>query len=101
MSRGFIVTVTADRQMTEALKWWSANREKAPHLLNEEIDRAIATITSQPDAGLRAPSRKYPRLRRIVLRKTCRHLYYFLDEANDRIEIVGFWNATSKSRPSF
>jgi plasmid stabilization system protein ParE len=100
MTRSFIVTVTAGRQMTEAIEWWTANREKAPHILNEEIDRAIATIISQPDAGLRAPSRRYPRLRRILLRKTRRHLYYFLDEANDRIEIVGFWNATSKSRPA-
>jgi plasmid stabilization system protein ParE len=99
MTLSFVVTLTADAQMVDALLWWSANRPKAPDRLTEEIDRAIAMIVSQPNAGSLVRNARFPNLRRVLLRKTRRHLYYFHDVARDRIEIVGFWNATSPSPP--
>jgi plasmid stabilization system protein ParE len=50
-------TFSALRSIDEALVWWSRNRDKAPHALAEDLEQALALISSYPQIGTRARHR--------------------------------------------
>jgi plasmid stabilization system protein ParE len=99
MTRSYLVAPEAERQILDALIWWHENRPKAPGLLEEEIERAIALAVAQPEAGACASSSRFQNLRRVLLRKTRYHLYYMHDLVQDEIHIVGFWHGERGAPP--
>ena len=48
------VTPVADAHMQKAASWWLAHREKAPQAFKEELQRAFALISQQPEVGASA-----------------------------------------------
>ena len=99
MTRGPIIAPRAELQILNEQLWWIENRPKAPDLLQEEFDNAIDLVIGNPEAGTRVPHPRFPGLRRVLLRKTRRHLYYVHDLVLDEIHVVAFWHAQSGLLP--
>jgi len=70
------LTVTAERQIERALKWWRLYRDKAPNALAEDLAEAIELIRSQPSIGVIAASGRLRAVRRVILPRVRYHLYY-------------------------
>jgi len=79
----------ADAQVAEIDAWWRANREKAPELFTDELERALAHLGSMPSLGT-IYEQGPPAVRRLLLSRT--HYYlYFIEEA-DRLYVVAVWS---------
>jgi hypothetical protein len=61
------VTPVADAHIQKAASWWLANREKTPQAFKEELQRAFALISLQPEAGATATNVSLRDVRRIHL----------------------------------
>ena len=68
-------TVSAVRSIEEALEWWARNRDKAPHALAEDLEQALALISSYPQIGTRARNASVSGVRRLHLARVRYHLY--------------------------
>src|SRR5688500_18018149 len=99
MTRTPIIAPRAELQILSEQLWWIENRPKAPALLDEELDTAMDLVTTNPEAGTTVHNSRFPGLRRVLLRKTRRHLYYVHDVVLEEIHIVAFWHAGSGSPP--
>jgi len=60
--------------------WWAANRPKAPHLFDEELQKTLELLAAAPTVGEAWPSKRVPGVRRWLLRRTRYHAYYTVDE---------------------
>lgn len=78
MSNRLVVSPEADLQIDQIDDWWRANREKAPRLFQEELDRVFRLITSFPNAGRLQEEIELAGVRRVVLKKCKLHVYYRL-----------------------
>jgi plasmid stabilization system protein ParE len=92
-------TREADRQISEALRWWRRNREKAPSLLSAELRLAYQLMGEYPEAGALIEDAELPDIRRLSLAKTSFYLFYRV--LPDRIVIVALWHQSRGEGPSF
>lgn len=99
MSHPVILSPHVQDQILEALVWWHANRDKAPRLLEQEIDRALTVISERPRLGAKLASTRVSGLQRILLRKTRFHLYYQHDLETDEVYVLALWQAERESLP--
>ena len=88
-----VVTPRAARQMRAALEWWRENRLAAPELLDQELRGVLAVIAAAPTLGAPARDAHLVGVRRILLRRTRYHVYYRVDVAAGRLEILALWHA--------
>ena len=86
-------------QLWEAHGWWFEHREKAPMLLMDEYDDAVERLAESPRSGRMTPREGYPDLRNLLLPKTRHHLVYVYEEAEQRVTIIGLWNAVRGQEP--
>jgi plasmid stabilization system protein ParE len=86
-------------QIRIAEAWWRTNRPKAPNAIREEVERASALLALQPDIGASARGIRLEGVRRIHLRRIRYYLYYRINEAPKRIEILGFWRSSRVDAP--
>ena len=87
------------RQNAERIdRWWRDNRD-ARDLFAEEFQEAIRFLETVADAGSPWPTAKRPRLRRLLLKKTKRHLYFEIHEEGQFTRIVAVWGATRERAP--
>jgi plasmid stabilization system protein ParE len=93
------VTRTAARQIREAVEWWRINRRAAPGAVHQELERAFAIITAQPQVGSLAKSAKLQRVRRIFLPIVKYHLYYHVVSSPECVEVVAFWHVRRGDGP--
>jgi hypothetical protein len=93
------VSDEAAGQIRVAEAWWRANRPKAPNAIREELERASALITVQPDIGARAREITLEGVRRIHLRRIRYYLYYRITETPKQIEVLGFWHSSRGDEP--
>jgi plasmid stabilization system protein ParE len=92
-----LVVPTAQRHIRAAKQWWSQNRPSAPELLNDELEKALDLITSQPHIGPPAPNVKTPGVRRFHLARIQYHLYY--RPKPDVVEVLALWHVRRGSGP--
>lgn len=101
MSERFAVGFTrrASREVAEAKRWWRANREKAPHALEEELRTALDLIANTPRIGAVARNVALPGVRRIFLNRVNYFLYYrpIINECT--VEVVALWHARRGTGP--
>ena len=88
-----VLTPRAARQMRAALAWWRENRPAAPDLLDRDLRGGLAVIAAAPTLGAPARDTRLAGVRRILLRRTRYHVYYRVDEAAGRLEILALWHA--------
>ena len=79
----------ADAQVAEIDAWWRMNREKAPGLFTDELEKALDDLGSTPSLGV-VYRRGDPAVRRLLLERT--HYYLYFIEQADRIYVVAVWS---------
>jgi plasmid stabilization system protein ParE len=78
--------------------WWRENREKAPALFQSELEEALLTLATVPEAGPLYGILDDTPMRRVQLKKTRCHLYYSVEA--DEIVIHFVWGARRGDRPA-
>lgn len=99
MTRAMIIAPRARAQILNEQLWWLENRPKSPDLFDDELNRAFDLLLAEPYSGKNAKDPQHPNLRRLLLRRTRRHVYYVYDAAHDEILVVALWHAQSGSPP--
>jgi plasmid stabilization system protein ParE len=79
------------REIDRAARWWVANRD-ARTLFEEELAQALRQIRTEPGIGQVYRVVRGREQRRLLMRKTARHVYYRV-EAPERILILSVWGA--------
>jgi plasmid stabilization system protein ParE len=92
-------TVGAARQIRNESHWWRRNRIKAPNLFRDELRRAFALIAEYPEAGAIAEEIELAGVRRVILVDTQHYVYYRINEAAKRIEILAVWSTKFGAPP--
>ncbi len=72
---------------------------KAPDLLLEELLDAKEQLERFPEAGRSVRRRRFPGLRRVILRRTRYHLYYRYFAQDDEVWVVALWAAVRRRGP--
>lgn len=92
-------TYSARRAIEEALDWWARNRDKAPHALAEDLEQALALISSYPQIGTGAKNASVSGVRRLHLSRVRYYLYYRVTGGSvPNIEVLAFWHASRIAR---
>jgi plasmid stabilization system protein ParE len=86
------VTARADAEIQKAGEWWLANREKAPNAFREELERAFALLSQQPDVGSHATNTKLQGIRRIHMSRIRYFLYYRIMPT--QVEVIALWHSS-------
>jgi plasmid stabilization system protein ParE len=90
-------TERARRQARDEDAWWRENRDRAPDLLADELERALETLLILPVSGKLYGVHDGVPLRRVPLKKTRCHLYYSVED--DEIVIHFVWGARKRTGP--
>ncbi|HEX3764979.1 MAG TPA: type II toxin-antitoxin system RelE/ParE family toxin [Kofleriaceae bacterium] len=88
-----LIMPNAHRQILEVSTWWRKNRQTAPRLFDEELDRALLRLARYPGLGTRS---RWPRLqdvRRLLVRRVEYVVFYRLRPMARRIEVLAVWHA--------
>jgi plasmid stabilization system protein ParE len=91
------ITPVADAHIEKAASWWLANRERAPEAFKEELERGLALISQQPEAGASATNVRLKDVRRIHLSRIRYFLYYRVKEG--RVEVLALWHSSRLKGP--
>lgn len=93
------VALRAESQIREAADWWLANRLKAPHAFEEDIEKAFSLISSLPGAGQRVRHPKIRGLRRALLGRVRYYLYYTVETDEELVKVLALWHASRRGHP--
>ena len=86
------VSTRAQRETDRHDAWWRANRPAAPDLLIHELLHVIELLETNPNLGVPYESAHFEGpVRRILMKKAERHLYYGL--LGDELIILALWGA--------
>ena len=78
--------------------WWRANRTSAPELFVRELETTLALVASSPTLGaLASREHDFPRVRRVLMRRTGYHLYYRF--ARQTLEVLAIWHTARGEDP--
>jgi len=94
------ITARAQLQVRGRKVWWAENRPAAPALFEEELVRTLRLISEQPEAGVRWPTAKNPRLRRVLMTETHHHVYFQVDQPGNTVVVLTVWGAQRGRGPS-
>jgi plasmid stabilization system protein ParE len=78
------------------LGWWAENRPAAPDLLEQELRNVLALVAATPTLGALARDTRVKDVRRVLLRRTRYHVYYRVDSASVRLEVLALWHASRR-----
>ena len=92
-------TARATRQTRRALAWWAENRPAALGLLEQELRNVLALVAATPTLGALARDTRVKDVRRVLLRRSRYHVYYRVDSAGMRLEVLALWH-TSRRDPA-
>jgi plasmid stabilization system protein ParE len=91
-------TATAQNHVRLLKHWWRENSAH-PEILQQDLDKALATLSALPGIGSRYPSAPFPGVRRLYLERLMSHIYYTYDEGE--VVIRALWHARRGSGPEF
>jgi len=92
-------TAAAAQQIRNESQWWRRNRTKAPNLFRDELRRVFALIAEYPEAGTVTKDVDLAGVRRVVLVDTQHYVYYRVNQAAKRIEILAVWSTKFAEPP--
>ena len=93
------MTASAQRQARAELRWWRANRD-ARHVFSEELRAARQVLAHGPKLEIYGYFEGLP-VRRVLLEKTCCHVYYLVIDTEELVRIVAIWGAARGVEPRF
>jgi plasmid stabilization system protein ParE len=94
-----IIMPNAHRQIREASDWWRRNRQTAPRLFEEELDRALLRLARYPGLGTRSSWPRLQGVRRLLVRRVKYVVFYRLRPKARRVEVLAVWHARRGSGP--
>jgi hypothetical protein len=80
-------------------KWWRANRLLAPDLFDRELEAAKRQLEDHPEGPPVYETVRGRVMRRVLLPKTERHVYYSVDVATRSVVIHVIWGARKGRGP--
>jgi len=83
-----IIAPEAVLEVTKAATWWNTNRPAAPRLFQIEMDRAVLRLAEGPEVGPRVRVRGRRGLHVLVLQRTGYLVFYQVDIAAKRVNVV-------------
>ncbi len=98
----YTVTVASevDTDYVQAASWWSANREKAPDALAEEVESAIRRLEQYgPRLGKSVERRGGRVWRRMELSRVRYYLYFKVYEETRTVEVLALWHMSRGLQP--
>ena len=97
--RPVIIGPDAEADIAAVDAWWRENRLAAPDLFFSELQHALSLIASPHYVGPRFVNRRYPGMRRYLMRSTRYHVYY--QPRGKDIVVVAVWGAVRGVTPGF
>lgn len=89
----------AQQQARRIEQWWVEHRAAAPTLFINELEAIFRYIGSVPDAGTRWPTPRRPDLRRILMPRTGKHVYFLIDATTKTVHVLAIWGAPRGTTP--
>jgi plasmid stabilization system protein ParE len=93
------VTTQARADILAAVAWWKRNRDKAPHLLEEELRAARIRLAQTPLGGVPIQDDGVPGLRRLALLQTRYFIFYRVDPTLGDVVVLRLWHASRGQAP--
>jgi plasmid stabilization system protein ParE len=88
----------AQRRFEAEDAWWREHRD-AQELFCEEFAQTLDQLTASPGIGQRYRLLRGKLIRRVLMRKTACHVYYFHDQERDCVEVHSIWGARRERGP--
>lgn len=89
----------AQRQADRIEVWWVEHRPDAQSLFLDELEVAFRFIRTVRGAGVRWPTLRRPKLRRILMPRTNTHVYFVVDEDTHVVQVHAVWGAPKGRGP--
>jgi plasmid stabilization system protein ParE len=93
----YVIKARAQREITRAAAWWAENRTSAPGAVRIELTNALALLVHQPGLGEKVDTGRPIQVRRYLMSKTQRWIYFRVK--NGALEIMSVWGAERESGP--
>ena len=90
-------TKRAERSIERIDDWWRVDRRSSPDLFWQELNAAIDTLRTFPEAGIEYKTRRGNTVRRLLLERSKYRVYYELRDQDVFILLV--WGATRERGP--
>jgi hypothetical protein len=70
-----------------------------PDIFREELDRLITHLETVSNPGTPCATARRPGLKRMLLERTSCHVYFVVDVAQQRIDVLDLWDARRERSP--
>ena len=97
MALRYVIKARAQREITRAAAWWADNRPAAPGAVRIDITNALSVLVHQPGLGERVETGRPIQVRRYLMNKTQRWVYYRVKSGV--LEVLSVWGAERESGP--
>jgi plasmid stabilization system protein ParE len=87
-----LLTPRALAEIERVDRWWRANRRAAPELFCNELEHTLRGLAAMPSLGSPYGAFRRP-VRRMYLRGSRYHVYFWHDEASHAIRVLAVWSA--------
>jgi len=94
-----VIVAEAEQQLRDVDRWWVRNRQAAPDLFLNELDRAIDLLSETPEIGPRFHRTRRTGIRRLLLRRSKYWVYYLYDANRAIVYILAIWSTFRGSDP--
>jgi plasmid stabilization system protein ParE len=89
----------AGQQLAQAREWWGANRDKAPHAVDDDMSALFLLLEGRPELVGRALE-QWPTVRRVHLRRIRYYAYFRIVDGGERVQIVALWHTSRSGEPT-
>jgi plasmid stabilization system protein ParE len=93
-----VISQRARRDAERIDAWWRSHRD-ARELFAREFQAAVQFLKTVADPGTPYPTARRPGLRRLLLPKTGRHVYFEIVQAENLVRILSVWGAPRERPP--
>ena len=94
-----VIVAEAEQQLRDVDRWWVTNRQAAPDLFLNELDRAIDLLSELPEIGPKFQRTNRIGIRRLLLRRSKYWVYYLYDAKRAIVYILAIWSTFRGSDP--
>lgn len=92
------ITKRAQRSIERIDARWRKQADH-PEIFRAEMDEVIEHLETVSSPGTPCPTARRPDLKRILLEKTKCHVYFFVNERKQWIEMIQVWDGRREHRP--
>jgi len=94
-----VISKRARRHIEAIQAWWSKNRPSSPGLFLEELYEVERRLRDSPTLGVVYAAHKSGLVRRVLLARTKRHVYFRFRAERDELVVLAVWGASRAKGP--